>query len=76
MDKIVKILLEREVLDGDEFAKLMDGDSDSKPEDASAKPAEPAKVNSASTEPGELKDNLPDLPNLRIDKLPDDKLMA
>ncbi|MBQ8692669.1 MAG: cell division protein FtsH, partial [Synergistaceae bacterium] len=76
MDKIVKILLEREVLDGDEFAKLMDGDSDNKPEDASAKPAEPAKVNSASTEPEELKDNLPDLPDVRIDKLPDDKFMA
>ncbi|MBR1603638.1 MAG: ATP-dependent zinc metalloprotease FtsH [Synergistaceae bacterium] len=75
MDKIVKILLEREVLDGDEFAKLMDGDSDSKPE-------EPAKVNSAGAESAEpeelkeLKDNLPDLPDVRIDKLPDDKFMA
>ncbi|MBR0222421.1 MAG: ATP-dependent zinc metalloprotease FtsH, partial [Synergistaceae bacterium] len=64
MDKIVKILLEREVLDGDEFAKLMDGEelsaqsaSESKPED-------------------NLNNNLPDLPDVRIDKLPDDKFIA
>ena len=71
MDKIVKILLEREVLDGEEFAKLMDG------EEISAKSANNNNTDKPDSEPEQnLNNNLPDLPEARIDKLPDDKFMA
>ena len=75
MDKIVKILLEREVLDGEEFAKLMDG------EEISAKSASNNDANNNTGKPDaepeqNLNNNLPDLPEARIDKLPDDKFMA
>lgn len=79
MDKIVKILLEREVLDGEEFAKLMDenNNSENNNNNADNTPEKALDDKQDATENSEKiktqnTPDLPELPDLRIDNIPND----
>ena len=59
LDKIAGVLLEREVLDAEEFAKLMNEDSDS---DSNSESESESKT--------QEKPEVPELPETRVDNLP------
>ncbi|MBQ9566265.1 MAG: cell division protein FtsH, partial [Synergistaceae bacterium] len=64
MDKIAGILLEREVLSGEEFEELMNAETDRTP---------PPSGDVAADVPD---DGVPPLPDLRVDKLPSNDVLA
>ena len=69
MDKIANVLLEREVLDAEDFAKLMSEGDKSEKEKIDREKSEPETTGKTGEKINE-NEKVDELPEIRIDKLP------